>query len=110
VTEPTVEQLVTPVDLSGVQIYDITDRTHALDDLDYPQTPPAGGAHAPVWLEYGAYEEPVRDENAVHDLEHGTVWITYDPTLPEREVDALVESCRATGSCRRTRACPVPWW
>ncbi len=86
-----------PVDLSGVQTYDITDRSHSVDDLDYPQTPPAGGAHAPVWLECGVYDEPVRDENAVHDLEHGTVWITYDPTLPEREIDALVEQLPDNG-------------
>jgi len=25
----------------------------------------------------------------VHDLEHGTVWITYDPSLPSRDVEAL---------------------
>ena len=36
--------------------------------------------HDPVWLDCGAYDAPVRDENAVHDLEHGSVWITYDPT------------------------------
>ena len=86
-----------PVDLSRVQIYDITDRTHSVDDLDYPQTPPAGGPHAPVWLECGVYDEPVRDENAVHDLEHGTVWITYDPSLPERDVEALVEQLPDNG-------------
>ena len=31
----------------------------------------------------------MRDENAVHDLEHGTVWITYDPALAEDDVAAL---------------------
>jgi hypothetical protein len=25
----------------------------------------------------------------VHSLEHGAVWITYDPALPEAEIDAL---------------------
>ena len=62
---------------------------HTEDDVDYPQTPPVGGAHDPHWLDCGVYDEPVRDENAVHDLEHGTVWITYDPDLAAADVDAL---------------------
>ncbi|MCY7401339.1 MAG: DUF3105 domain-containing protein [Nocardioides sp.] len=77
-----------PVDLSEVQTWEI-DTGHTEGDVDYPQTPPAGGLHAPVWLGCGAYDEPVRDENAAHDLEHGTVWITYDPSLPSRDVEAL---------------------
>lgn len=46
-------------------------------EIDYPQSPPAGGDHAPYWLECGVYDEPVPEANAVHDLEHGTVWLTY---------------------------------
>ena len=48
-------------------------------DIDYEQVPPLGGPHDPQWLACGVYDEPLRDENAVHDLEHGTVWITYQP-------------------------------
>jgi hypothetical protein len=80
-----------PADLSEVRTWKITDRTHTLDDVDYPQDPPAGGPHAPVWLDCGHYDEPVREENAVHDLEHGTVWITYDPSLPDAAVDRLAD-------------------
>jgi len=58
-------------------------------DIDYEQVPPVGGPHDPEWLACGAFDEPVRDENAVHDLEHGTVWITYDPDLPAADVSAL---------------------
>ena len=32
---------------------------------------------------------PVRDENAVHSLEHGAVWITYSPDLPQGQVNEL---------------------
>jgi hypothetical protein len=59
------------------------------EDIAYDQVPPIGGPHDPEWLACGAYDEPVRDENAVHDLEHGTVWITYDPALALDEVAAL---------------------
>ena len=59
--------------------------------MTYPQDPPAGGAHAPIWLDCGVYDVPVRDENAVHDLEHGTVWVTHDPDLSDSDVAALAE-------------------
>ena len=71
------------LDLTLVETWEITDRAHTMDDVTYPQDPPAGGAHAPIWLACGVYDEPVRDENAVHDLEHGTVWITHDPDLSD---------------------------
>ena len=86
-----------PPDLSEVRTYEIEDNGHSEDDLDYPQTPPAGGQHAPVWLDCGHYEEPVREENVVHDLEHGTVWIAYDPDLPTADVERLLDQLPANG-------------
>ena len=47
--------------------------------MTYTETPPAGGPHDPVWDDCGVYTQPLRNENAVHALEHGTVWITYRP-------------------------------
>ena len=64
---------------------------HTESDVDYEQTPPAGGEHDPVWQNAGYYPEPIRDENAVHTLEHGAVWIAYRPDLPQGEVDQLRE-------------------
>ncbi len=86
-----------PPDLSEVQVFEITEMGHSTGDLDYPQSPPVGGPHDPVWLDCGHYEEPVRDENAVHDLEHGTVWITYDPDLSSADVDWLLEQLPDNG-------------
>ncbi|NHZ71068.1 MAG: DUF3105 domain-containing protein [Proteobacteria bacterium] len=40
---------------------------------------PAGGAHNAVWQNCGFYADEVNSENAVHSLEHGAVWIAYDP-------------------------------
>jgi hypothetical protein len=64
---------------------------HTQDDVDYDQSPPAGGAHNPVWQNQGFYTEPIRDENAVHTLEHGAVWITYQPDLPQEQKDRIRE-------------------
>ena len=96
------------LDLTLVETWEITDRAHTVDDVTYPQDPPAGGAHARVWLACGTYDEPVRDENAVHDLEHGTVWITHDPDLSEDDVAALADQLPANGILSPRDALPSP--
>lgn len=83
--------------LAAVREYDDLSTVHTPADVDYPQSPPVGGPHAPVWLDCGAYDEPVRDEAAVHDLEHGTVWITYDPDLDADDVATLEEALPNNG-------------
>lgn len=56
----------------------------------YGMHPPAGGDHSQFWLNCGVYTEPQPDENAVHSLEHGAVWVTYDPdSTSEADVAAL---------------------
>ena len=73
-----------------VKTYDVGPAAqHTEGDVDYAQTPPAGGEHNPVWQNCGFYDEPVADENAVHSLEHGAVWITYSPDLSQDQVDQL---------------------
>jgi hypothetical protein len=73
-----------------VRTYDVgAANRHTEDDVDYAQSPPTGGVHNPVWQNCGFYQEPVRDENAVHSLEHGAVWITYSPDLPQDEIERL---------------------
>jgi hypothetical protein len=78
----------TPPD--GVQTYDVGPAgKHTEANVNYKQNPPVGGPHNPVWQNCGYYDQPVRDENAVHSLEHGAVWITYSPDLPQDQVDEL---------------------
>ncbi len=62
---------------------------HSTAPIIYDQTPPAGGQHNPVWLNCGVYTKPVPNENAVHSLEHGAIWVTYDQSLSETELNAL---------------------
>jgi hypothetical protein len=74
----------------GVQTYDVGPaNVHTEGDVDYAQSPPVGGEHNPIWQNCGFYTEPVRDENAVHSLEHGAVWITYSSDLPQDEIVRL---------------------
>jgi hypothetical protein len=69
--------------IEGIQTFTNT-ANHVEGEVDYAQTPPAGGDHNAVWLNCGVYSQAVPNVNAVHSLEHGAVWITYDPA----QVDA----------------------
>lgn len=64
-------------------------RNHTNKPVDYKQFPPVGGDHNPIWQNCGAYAKAIPEENGVHSLEHGAVWITYDPSLPADQVAAL---------------------
>jgi Protein of unknown function (DUF3105) len=76
-------------EIEGVQTYDRLTNGHTTDPVDYPQSPPVGGDHDPFWQNCGVYRDPVRNENAVHSLEHGAVSISYSEDLPEADVAAL---------------------
>jgi predicted nucleic acid-binding Zn ribbon protein len=62
---------------------------HVQGTVQYAVTPPVGGPHNGVWMNAGVYTEPVPSERAVHLLEHGAVWITYDPSLSAADVKKL---------------------
>jgi hypothetical protein len=74
---------------AGTQVFPENDHTHVTGTVNYDHNPPAGGPHNPVQLNCGVYTEQVPNENAVHSLEHGAVWITYQPTLPADQVAQL---------------------
>lgn len=80
--------------IEGVQTFEDLPRDHVSGQVSYEQTPPAGGQHNQVWQNCGIYDEPVQNENAVHSLEHGSVWITYRPDLPDDQVERLRDLVR----------------
>ncbi len=57
--------------------------------VQYAESPPVGGKHDAAWQNCGYYDAPIRNENVVHSLEHGAVWITYRPDLPQNQIDEL---------------------
>ena len=69
------------IEIEGLETFDGLEALHVQTPVDYEMSPPAGGPHNPTWLNCGIYEQPVPAENAVHSLEHGAVWITYDPAV-----------------------------
>ncbi|MFF9812572.1 DUF3105 domain-containing protein [Streptomyces sp. NPDC014006] len=73
-------------------------RNHVTTPVAYPMHPPVGGDHNPVWADCNGtvYTEPVKDEMAVHSLEHGAVWVTYTGKAAKSDVAALAARVKAT--------------
>ncbi len=69
-------------------------RTHVAvcSQVSYPDNPPAGGSHYPVWAAFQSYSFPVPRGFWVHDLEHGAIVFSYN-------------CLRVIGGLRR-RSCP----
>jgi hypothetical protein len=93
-----------PTDIKGVIAYNTGDypgpgtpgrdalsHDHVNGPVKYAVTPPVGGPHNPVWMNAGVYTKPIPSERAVHNLEHGAVWITYRPGLSSADVTQLVD-------------------
>ena len=69
---------------------------HVEGEVLYEQVPPVGGPHNNAWQNCGYYAEPLYNWHAVHSMEHGAVWITYDPDLPQDDIDQLRDLANQT--------------
>lgn len=83
-----------PKAIEGVQVFTNIVAGHTEAPVTYAQTPPVGGKHDPRWQNCGIYDQPIVDENAVHSMEHGALWITYQPNLPADQVSQLQNLAR----------------
>jgi hypothetical protein len=102
--QPKPDTVANPTSISGVVAYDTAGypgpgtpgsgtlaHDHVAGPVTYAVTPPVGGPHNGIWMNAGVYTQPIPPERAVHNLEHGAVWITYDPSLSAAKVQQLVD-------------------
>jgi hypothetical protein len=84
--------------IAGVKTWDNLGRQHVTTPVNYPMTPPVGGDHDPTWLTCmgNVYDQPVKNENAVHSLEHGAVWVTYNSKATADDIKLLSDKVKAT--------------
>jgi hypothetical protein len=77
--------------VKGVKSWSKLTQNHVTEAVDYPMSPPVGGDHDQAWVncDKQVYTKTVPNENAVHALEHGAVWITYNDKASEADVSAL---------------------
>lgn len=73
-------------------------RNHVTKKVAYPMSPPVGGDHNPVWMNCNGdvYDKAIPNENAVHALEHGSVWVTYTDQAAAADVKALAAKVKQT--------------
>lgn len=73
-------------------------RNHVEGAVSYPEKPPVGGDHHQAWMNCDAkvYKEPVPNENAVHSLEHGAVWVTYTDKVSDEDKATLEKKVKKT--------------
>ncbi|MFB7651812.1 MULTISPECIES: DUF3105 domain-containing protein [unclassified Streptomyces] len=73
-------------------------RNHVTKKVTYPVDPPVGGDHNQVWMNCNGdvYTKPLNNENAVHSLEHGAVWVTYTDAAPKADVEKLAAKIKKT--------------
>ncbi|MCX4822653.1 DUF3105 domain-containing protein [Streptomyces sp. NBC_01142] len=66
-------------------------RNHVDKQVKYPMKPPVGGDHHQAWMncDRDVYTEEIPEVNAVHSLEHGAVWVTYNDKAPAADVAKL---------------------
>jgi uncharacterized protein DUF3105 len=90
--------------IEGVEAFEIASNAHTTANLVYDHRPPAGGEHNPTPATCGFYDsDPPADQHMVHSLEHGAVWIAFDPDIDAAEKDALRD---LVGSEPKTMASP----
>ncbi|MCY0918557.1 MULTISPECIES: DUF3105 domain-containing protein [unclassified Streptomyces] len=79
--------------VSGEQTWDAKKlgRNHVETVVKYEMNPPVGGDHHPRWTncDGDVYANPLPQVNAVHSLEHGAVWVTYNEKAAKADVDTL---------------------
>lgn len=56
---------------------------------DYNSNPPTSGPHYEKWADKGVYKKQLPDEQLVHNLEHGYIWISYKPDTNSEVVKQL---------------------
>ncbi|MGW0708446.1 DUF3105 domain-containing protein [Streptomyces sp. NPDC002643] len=90
------EEKASPID--GVKSWSKLTQNHVTETVDYKMSPPVGGDHNQVWVncDKQVYTKAVPNENAVHALEHGAVWVTYNDKAAEADVEALTEKVTNT--------------
>jgi Protein of unknown function (DUF3105) len=89
-------ELAAAKQIKGVTYKIEPNHEHVTHAVKYDATPPIGGDHSAYWADADGtvYPHPIANENAVHILEHGGVWLTYREGLPASEVATLANDVK----------------
>ncbi|MGA5189259.1 DUF3105 domain-containing protein [Streptomyces griseoincarnatus] len=86
--------------VSGEKTWDKKKLTqnHVKGTVKYPMNPPVGGDHNQAWMtcDGTVYTKAIPNENAVHSLEHGAVWVTYNDKATDADIKTLSDKVSKT--------------
>jgi len=95
VNESNADRVESIDEISGAETFDYAaGQDHVTTPVQYEESPPVGGPHDGNWADCTGtvYDVDIRHENAVHSLEHGAVWITYNPDeVSDADIATLAE-------------------
>lgn len=72
--------------------YDIVGRDHiafGAPHTPYNSDPPSSGPHYETPSPVGFFHQEIGDETLIHNLEHGDIWIAYNPRVAQTIKDQL---------------------
>lgn len=72
-----------------VEEFESEGSTHVEEPVEYEHNPPHSGDHGPVPADWGLYDETLKDEETVHNLEHGHIVITHKGLSGKQEEQLL---------------------
>lgn len=56
---------------------------------EYNSNPPTSGWHYAQPTNWGVYQEELNDENIIHSMEHGGIWLSYQPSIADETKEKL---------------------
>ena len=79
------------------EAYPIEGAAHVAEGtkIEYRTNPPSSGAHYTNPARWGVYDNMLSDGNLVHNLEHGGVWISYKPLIPQAAKEKLISLAKS---------------
>lgn len=84
-------------DLPG-QTFEIQGAQHTpgcnIGEPPYNSNPPTSGCHDSKPASWGNYDQTLPDAVIIHNLEHGGIWISYQPDLEAKQVEQLKDMAR----------------
>ncbi|MBI3342209.1 DUF3105 domain-containing protein [Candidatus Curtissbacteria bacterium] len=78
-------------DVEGTKYFDIVGRAHITSGTPgsgFNSNPPTSGNHWPAPAKNGVYDKQLPDEQLIHNMEHGYIWVSYKPCSPTPEATA----------------------
>ncbi|MCP3758060.1 DUF3105 domain-containing protein [Streptomyces sp. TBY4] len=94
------EEAARKAPVAGEQTWDAKalGNKHVETPVKYEMTPPVGGDHHPRWMNCNGdvYKEPLPEVNAVHSMEHGAVWVTYNEKADPADIEKLAAKVAKT--------------